>query len=369
MPYKKQVLLRWKESNKETDIPLDNTTVHQPQVPPSEPVARDSRKSSIASETTPTSPAAPAIGSSCASPLFEEFSSDDEEFELPRKERKGMETERGSKFSEKGSDAEVGREDEGTEEGPRTPSEGPRTPPLTEGEEPDIEVASNLSTISDTSLHSESRDTVRPTSPVPGQPSTPSPPASPLPPTATRLSPSSANISEPSGVAGEAVMGEEKAPAEPAFEEGGTLGVREETDATSVRRQPQVGMGLSGGEQEESIEEVEMEVSSPAGGRKEQDNRLESDVKVESSTVRTVDDQPREMAREDKQTGSVQEVLPPEGEAERPQEAPKMHPAFSSQFAREQSSGSCSPDARATSSSGGLTPAATRTPGKRKVKE
>ncbi len=392
VPYKKQVLLRWEESNSEPGVPLDCDT-HQPMIPPvAESTTKGSRDSSISSEAppTPTSPDVPPISSSCTSPLFEEFSSDDEEFELPKKERKGGEGERGMKWGLTGEKSghgggEVEDEKESEMEGPHTPSEEPRTPPLAEDimeEETDDEGSSNLSTISDTSLQSDTpvvdRDTAGPTSPVAGEPSTPPPPESPTLSTSPALTPSApVNVSDISGSSEdiEARLEEEehRVPAEPRKEEE-MVGAREDSEVADVTKHKHAGISLGRQESEEIIDEVEMDVSSPADDKREQKGHggPEGEGREdEDSVCETVDERPKEIAKETEQPENIQEAQPLEGERERLQEALRVHPALprEHQLVREQSSGSCSPDARTTSSPGSsFTPGGSRTPGKRKVK-
>ena len=153
VPHKKQVLLRWQNTGDGTNKDLEP-------VPTSLEPAKDSRKSSMSSETH--EPPKEVLSSSCNSPLFDDFS-DGEEFELSDPERE-------RKYS--CSDARASEEvkSEGVRGGPCTPPELEEDDEVSSQEEED----SNLSSISDTSLLSDTAavekapsPTEDPTSPPP----------------------------------------------------------------------------------------------------------------------------------------------------------------------------------------------------------
>ncbi len=362
VPHKKQFLLRWKESNGEPVFP-QASDAHQSPLPQAEPTTKGSQVASDAPRT-PTSPDVhvPALSSRCTFQLFDEFSSDDEEFELPSRERKG---ERGAKPEIASGNEEV-KED--PVEGPHTPPESPGTPPLAEelDEDANDDAASNLSTISDTSLHSDTpvvnQDVTKSTNPVTDDSSAPPLPPPPLPVIPTQVSVGVSDISESSEDIDVQVEKDHKVPPEPPQEEGRLS----DSDGSAVKpRHP--GMPWSKSQSEESSEEVEMEVSSPAGVSDERGGNEEEEGVVHWMRGELA----REPTMEADQKGSIQEAQPGEGEPEI-REALRTHPGTlrEHQLVREQSSGSCSPDPRVLPAppTPGTTGGTARTPGKRKVR-
>ena len=187
--HKKSMLERWRAERPEnfapsvTPMPVDTTQ------PEPRPLA-DAHPQGC-TETAPEREVKTARAGN-TSALFEDFSDDDEEFESPAQESAS------AFILPSGVGALMGGEGEEEEEEGRR-REGPRTPPLEEergGQAATVSLRddedSNLSSISDTSLRSDSDETARPiTPPLPS-----SHHSSPLAPPPSSVPPPSMNVSD-----------------------------------------------------------------------------------------------------------------------------------------------------------------------------
>lgn len=370
LPHKKRVLLKWQQ---------DRDTLPSSATPPAAP-AKPSPLSltwgmpgHAEAATEPSS--SREAGNSCNSPLFDDFS-DGDEFELLEGGRKSSsggerrEDQRGRALEEVGSGRE--EEEEEQESGPRTPPlvgdedsrlSAPETPPSVT-HPPNEE--SNLSSISDTSLISDNeRMDVEPCSPPPDSKlNFPRPPAVPAD-------------------TGSAVGTESELPnpSESVADQTGDVALEEEPVSAAGALEPVVpspgapddvlvGVAACVGDkaEPEGIQEVPMELPSPARGKEKEEVAVaESSERVEGAA----DGRPElpEAPAEEKSQLVTREAAPEEtreGGLERLASAEALSLKRDSLASEEGGcgSGASSPDARANTSP---TAVPTKTPGKRKI--
>ena len=328
-------------------------------------------------------------GSSCNSPLFDDFS-DGDEFELPERGRKGSHGGEGREDQHGCVPEDVGNGSEGEERGGAR--EGPRTPPLVEEEGSRLSAPvsppspirpsneeSNLSSISDTSLKSDDEGT--PCSPpLDSEPNSPRPPAVPIDTSSsTGTVERESELQKPSEVVAEKpkdVVSEEEpilAAVTPEPRDSSPVIERISQSAASLLQSAQAladaqdsvvtgrTAGVGDRVEPEGIQEVEMAVPSPARSRVEES---ESTERVEGSSG----GQPElaEPLLEKRELG-MKEAAAEETRDERLGPGEALSWKRDSLLSEEGGcgSGASSPDARANTSP---TLPPSKTPGKRKVR-